>query len=68
VLQRIMRFRTLYNLLQGRKGAWASAAVQAGYYDQPHANRDFRQFAGSNPSKHFARTPEIAQAFLSHSS
>ncbi len=68
VLQRIMRFRTLYNVLQVHRGAWARAAVQAGYYDQTHANRDFRQFAGSSPGEHFSTPPEIAKAFLSHSS
>jgi AraC-like DNA-binding protein len=66
VLQRVMRFRTLYALLQTGQDAWARAALKAGYYDQAHANRDFRQFAGASPSEHFAQSPELAQAILSH--
>ncbi len=66
VLQRVMRFRTLYAMLQQGEGTWAGAAARAGYYDQTHANRDFHQFAGSSPREHFRRDPEIAKAFLSH--
>ena len=68
VLQRVMRFRTLYAMLLLGRGSWASAAAWAGYYDQSHANRDFHQFAGSTPREHFRRDPEMANAFLSHSS
>ena len=68
VLQRVMRFRTLYAMLQLGEGTWASAAARAGYYDQTHANRDFHQFAGSSPRAHFRRDPEIANAILSHPS
>ncbi|MEX0691118.1 MAG: DUF6597 domain-containing transcriptional factor [Gemmatimonadales bacterium] len=68
VLQRVIRFRSLYARLQSGEETWAQAAAAAGYYDQAHANRDFRAFAGASPSEHFAQSPELAQAILSHSS
>ena len=67
-LQQVMRFRTLYALLQSGTANGARAAAIAGYYDQTHANRDFRRFAGSSPSDHFAADPALARAILSHSS
>jgi AraC-like DNA-binding protein len=68
ILQQVMRFRTLYALLQSGAANGARAAAIAGYYDQTHANRDFRRFAGSSPSEHFAADPALARAILSHSS
>jgi AraC-like DNA-binding protein len=68
ILQQVMRFRKLYALLQSGAANGARAAAIAGYYDQTHANRDFRRFAGSSPSEHFASDPALARAILSHSS
>jgi AraC-like DNA-binding protein len=67
-LQQVMRFRVLYALLQSGAANGASAAATAGYYDQTHANRDFRRFAGASPTEHFAADPQLARAILSHSS
>jgi AraC-like DNA-binding protein len=36
--------------------SWTAAALDAGYYDQSHFNRDFRRFVGSTPREHFARS------------
>ena len=66
MLQRVMRFRTLYTMLLEGQGTWARAAARAGYYDQTHANRDFHQFTGGSPREHFERDHALAQAFLSH--
>ena len=68
VLQRVVRFRRLYALLQSGTMTAARAAALAGYYDQTHANRDFRRFAGATATEHFADDPQLARAILSHSS
>jgi AraC-like DNA-binding protein len=67
-LQRVLRFRRFYTLLQSGSTSGARAAAGAGYYDQAHANRDFRRFAGSSPTEHFGTDPHLALAMLSHSS
>jgi AraC-like DNA-binding protein len=48
-------------LLQ-RGGAIADAALSAGFYDQPHMNADFREFAGMTPAQFVAasRYPNTA--------
>ena len=67
-LQQVMRIRQLYALLQSSTVSGADAAIAAGYYDQSHAGRAFRMFAGASPQAHFAAQPTLAQALLSHSS
>ena len=50
-LARILRFeRAAARLRQG--AALADAALDSGYYDQAHFNRDFRAFAGVTPTEY----------------
>jgi AraC-like DNA-binding protein len=35
----------------GRRMSWVEIALECGYFDQAHMNRDFRQFAGASPSE-----------------
>jgi AraC-like DNA-binding protein len=54
-LCRVLRFRHAYAL--GRCGLpWSLIAVEAGYFDQPHLIRDFREFAGDTPMSVFSNT------------
>lgn len=41
--------------MRERPAAWAQLAVEAGYYDQAHLNRDFRELAGTTPTDFLAR-------------
>lgn len=55
-LQRIARWRRLLEDLDARRPIqWSSEAVGAGYFDQPHAIRDFREFAGMTPVEYISR-------------
>lgn len=48
---RILRFSRAYRLHESRPELnWTRIAHQSGYYDQMHMIRDFREFAGVNPT------------------
>jgi AraC-like DNA-binding protein len=54
------RVRRWYGVLgaAGREGrSWAEVALDAGYSDQPHLHRDFREFAGMPPGRYRALCP-----------
>ncbi len=57
---RLIRFdRVIQRLETGAGTALAELALDAGYYDQPHFNREFRQFAGVAPTDFVdARLPD----------
>jgi AraC-like DNA-binding protein len=46
----ILRFRRAVDLLRTGTHTFADVAVDCGYYDQAHLNRDFRTLAGMPPS------------------
>jgi AraC-like DNA-binding protein len=48
---RVIRFHTAVRRLSAGGAAWADIALDCGYYDQPHLNRDFREFAGITPAQ-----------------
>ena len=58
---RVRRFQRLLRSVHGRDDVdWAEAALACGYFDQPHLNRDFREFAGMSPSMYLeARTEHL---------
>jgi AraC-like DNA-binding protein len=64
-MRRLLRFRRAFRLLdQAAPGTWARVAAHAGYFDQAHLIRDFRQFAGTSPSEFFGRNRDLARALL----
>jgi AraC-like DNA-binding protein len=52
--RRIARLRRLLARLSVSEVSLADAAVDAGYYDQPHLDRDFRQLVGCAPREWLA--------------
>jgi AraC-like DNA-binding protein len=63
---RVIRFQRATRMLGHRNGAssvddverntgqgmsWGEIALECGYFDQAHMNRDFRQFAGASPGE-----------------
>ena len=63
---RVLRFRHALLLLQ-RGGRLSDVALGAGYYDQPHMNADFREFAGMTPAEfvraiRYPHSPSVPEA------
>ncbi len=57
-LARILRFRKACQMAgQTPQIDWAGIACDAGYFDQAHLIRDFREFAGATPMAVFSNTP-----------
>jgi AraC-like DNA-binding protein len=54
-LARVLRFRRACQLAE-RGESWLRVAVEAGYFDQAHLIRDFREFTGSTPMSVFSNT------------
>lgn len=56
---RVLRFnRMLHHLAANPAIEWANLAIDAGYSDQPHFNREFRAFAGVTPEAFRKLAPE----------
>nr|WP_218574834.1 helix-turn-helix domain-containing protein [Reyranella sp. CPCC 100927] len=50
---RVVRFgRVLERFSHAPASSWADVAAAAGYADQPHLNRDFREFTGMSPDRY----------------
>jgi AraC-like DNA-binding protein len=62
-LSRILRFRRACRLAQCGE-SWPQVAVEAGYFDQAHLIRDFREFTGSTPVSVFSKTAALRSARL----
>jgi transcriptional regulator GlxA family with amidase domain len=56
---RLQRFQKTLPMLQGPLGL-AAVAMEAGYSDQPHLNREFREFAGLSPEQYRLARPSSA--------
>ena len=63
LLSRILRFQQVFRAVERFDAAWASIAVECGYYDQAHLIRDFRQFAQQTPSVLFAEQSALTESF-----
>ena len=56
--RRLLRFQKLTALIGRHAGPpdWAGLALDAGYCDQPHMNREFREFSGLTPEMYRSRS------------
>jgi AraC-like DNA-binding protein len=63
LLGRILRFQQVFRAVERVDSAWASIAVECGYYDQAHLIRDFSQFAGQTPAVLLAERSALTESF-----
>lgn len=54
-IARQIRFAAVRRAIERSPPRWAEVATQAGYCDQSHLNRDFRDLAGTTPEDFLAR-------------
>jgi AraC-like DNA-binding protein len=52
---RLIRFESVCRRMRVAPGRWADIAADAGFSDQPHLNREFRDLAGTTPGDFLAR-------------
>ncbi len=65
MLARLERFnRVLAHAREGGSGVLLASALDAGYYDQSHVLKDFREFVGVPPSRFLDGPGEISSAFI----
>ena len=67
VYARLLRFRHAIDLLTRRGGPLGDVALDAGYYDQPHFNAEFREMSGLSPTEYLSgaryfESPNLAEA------
>jgi AraC-like DNA-binding protein len=64
---RVRRFQRALGLAREQPMLrWAAIAACAGYSDQAHLGRDFRQFAGCAPTLVALASTPITAAFVNH--
>jgi AraC-like DNA-binding protein len=61
---RIIRFSTIFQLIQQQDPGWAGLAYEAGFYDQSHFIRNFKAFTGEDPSRYGFDEKNLANFFL----
>jgi AraC-like DNA-binding protein len=59
---RLLRFKWVCRRIDRAPSRWADIAFDAGYCDQSHLSRDFRELAGSTPSDFVARRMHALEA------
>lgn len=61
---RIIRFNTIFQLIQEGDPRWTSIAFDSGFYDQSHFIRNFKAFTGEDPTRYFFDEQNMANFFL----
>lgn len=61
---RIIRFSSIFRLIQEGTIDWQDIIYKTGYYDQSHFIKNFKEFTGEDPSKYGFSEENMANFFL----
>ncbi len=61
---RIIRFSHIFKLAQKKPVDWVEIAYLAGFYNQSHFIKNFKEFTGEEPSNYGFNTRNMANLFL----
>lgn len=61
---RLIRFSYIFQLVQEEEIDWADIVFRAGYYDQSHFIKNFKEFTGEDPSAYGFSEKNMANFFL----
>ncbi len=61
---RIIRFSNIFSLVNSDGFSWSDITYLAGFYDQSHFIKNFKEFTGEEPSSYGFDTMNIANFFL----
>lgn len=61
---RIIRFSSIFQLVQEEKIDWQDIVYKAGYYDQSHFIKNFKEFTGEDPTRYGFSEQNMANLFL----
>lgn len=61
---RIVRFNYVFEIISNKPANWMDVVVAAGYYDQSHFIRNFRDFTGEEPGAYGFNEATMANFFL----
>jgi AraC-like DNA-binding protein len=63
-LCRIVRFQQVFKKIERRQNPdWVQIALECGYYDQPHFIKEFKAFAGKEPTSYLAEQNAMSDHF-----
>lgn len=61
---RIIRFSSIFKLIQEEPIDWQDVIFKAGYYDQSHFIKNFQEFTGEDPSRYGFSEENMSNLFL----
>jgi AraC-like DNA-binding protein len=65
-LCRIIRFQQVFKMLEQQRAGlkWSQIALSCGYYDQSHFIKEFKVFAGKEPTAYLAEQNAMSEHFI----
>ena len=61
---RIIRFSSIFQLIEEKDFSWAHVALKSGFSDQSHFIKNFQEFTGEDPAKYLFEMENLGNFFL----